>query len=78
LCARLTIEEEGETFVRFADESLLRGSLSLMLSRGKTIEKMKDNPIIIDELLLLKDSMARARTTVEMEVGGIHTSWSGG
>jgi len=39
---------------------------------------MKGNPIIIDELLVPKDSMARARTTAEMEARGIHTPWSGG
>ena len=78
MCAGLTVEEEGETFVRSADESLLRGSLSLILSRCKTTEKMKGNPIIIDELLVPKDSMARARTTAEMEARGIHTPWSGG
>lgn len=73
MCPRLIVEEEGETSIRLAYESLLRGSLSLILSKGKIREKMKGNPIIIDELLGPKDSMARARTTTEMEARGIHT-----
>jgi len=72
------LKKKEKTFVRSADESLLRGSLSLILSRGKTTEKMKGNPIIINKLLVPKDSMAKARNTTEMEAGGIHTPWSGG
>jgi hypothetical protein len=51
---RLIIEGERETSVRFIEESSQRKSSSLVMGRGRAEEVMKDYPIIVDELFVLK------------------------
>ena len=68
----LTIEREGETLTKFIEESSRRWFSYIDLSRGKTKKEMKDGPIIMDELYVLKDTMpkettTRARPSIEIE-----------
>jgi hypothetical protein len=53
-------------------ESSLKGFSSLILSRGKTREEIEGNPIIIDELLVLKNTMVKAKTPTETKAMGNH------
>ena len=47
--------------------------MSLNFSEGKTREQMEGDPIIIDELLVLKDTITGTRTPTKTRVGGSHT-----
>jgi hypothetical protein len=53
-------------------ESSLKGFSSLILSRGKTREEIEGDPIIIDELLVLKNTMVKAKTPTETKAMGNH------
>ena len=53
-------------------ESLLKGFSSLILSRGKTREEIEGDPIIIDELPVLKNTMVKAKTPTETKAMGNH------
>uniref|UniRef100_A0A6N2KJ27 Uncharacterized protein n=1 Tax=Salix viminalis TaxID=40686 RepID=A0A6N2KJ27_SALVM len=66
------VKGERKTSARFVRESSGRGFLSLNFSEGKTREQMEGDPIIIDELLVLKDTITGTRTPTKTRVGGSH------
>jgi len=52
----LTTEWEGETPVRFVEESSLKKSSLFVRIGGRTGEVMEDYPIIVDELSILEQT----------------------
>jgi hypothetical protein len=74
LC-RINNRKKRRNFIKFIEESSRRWFSSIDLSRGKTKEEMKDDPIIIDELSVIKDTIpkkttAKARLSIEIEADG--------
>jgi len=62
-----------ETSARSIEESSPKKSSSLVVVDGRAKEVMKDYPIIIDELSILKETTMRVKTLTENEVKGSRT-----
>lgn len=60
-----------ETSARSIEESSPKKSSSLVVVDGRAKEVMKDYPIIIDELSILKETTMRVKTLTENEVKAV-------